>query len=117
MAASAFDKHRAQLEIHETMMGRSRGRLAVAERLVGVHLQAECAAVDLRRAQLDQVVERRLDVAGDERFHLHQVPIGIRVQLVEVEAGRFDHGAFLFRQVADVGTALAGSSGLRLQSG
>jgi len=28
MAASAFDKHRAQLEIHETMMGRSRGRLA-----------------------------------------------------------------------------------------
>jgi hypothetical protein len=30
MAASAFDKHRDQLEIHETMMGRSRGRLAVA---------------------------------------------------------------------------------------
>jgi hypothetical protein len=28
--ASAFDKHREQLEIHETMMGRSRGRLAVA---------------------------------------------------------------------------------------
>jgi hypothetical protein len=30
MAPSAFDKHRDQLEIHETMMGRSRGRLAVA---------------------------------------------------------------------------------------
>jgi len=30
MAPSAFDKHREQLEIHETMMGRSRGRLAVA---------------------------------------------------------------------------------------
>lgn len=28
--ASAFDKHRAQLELHETMMGQSRGRLAVA---------------------------------------------------------------------------------------
>ena len=27
---SAFDKHRKQLEIHETMMGSSRGRLAVA---------------------------------------------------------------------------------------
>jgi hypothetical protein len=30
MAPSALDKHREQLEIHETMMGRSRGRLAVA---------------------------------------------------------------------------------------
>jgi hypothetical protein len=30
MGASAFDKHREQLEIHETMMGRARGRLAVA---------------------------------------------------------------------------------------
>ena len=30
MPASALDKHRQQLEIHETMMGRSRGRLAVA---------------------------------------------------------------------------------------
>jgi hypothetical protein len=28
--ASAFDKHRQQLEMHETMMGASRGRLAVA---------------------------------------------------------------------------------------
>lgn len=27
---SAVDKHRDQLEIHETMMGASRGRLAVA---------------------------------------------------------------------------------------
>ncbi len=27
---SAFDKHRQQLEIHETMMGETRGRLAVA---------------------------------------------------------------------------------------
>lgn len=27
---SAFDKHREQLEIHETMMGETRGRLAVA---------------------------------------------------------------------------------------
>lgn len=27
---SALDKHRDQLEIHETMMGQSRGRLAVA---------------------------------------------------------------------------------------
>ena len=27
---SVFDKHRDQLEIHETMMGASRGRLAVA---------------------------------------------------------------------------------------
>ena len=27
---SAIDKHREQLEIHETMMGPSRGRLAVA---------------------------------------------------------------------------------------
>ena len=30
MATSVLDKHRHQLEIHETMMGRSRGRLAVA---------------------------------------------------------------------------------------
>jgi hypothetical protein len=30
MAGSVLDKHREQLEIHETMMGRSRGRLAVA---------------------------------------------------------------------------------------
>lgn len=30
MPASALDKHREQLEIHETMMGRARGRLAVA---------------------------------------------------------------------------------------
>ena len=30
MARSVLDKHREQLEIHETMMGRSRGRLAVA---------------------------------------------------------------------------------------
>jgi hypothetical protein len=30
MAISVLDKHRDQLEIHETMMGRSRGRLAVA---------------------------------------------------------------------------------------
>ena len=30
MATSVLDKHRDQLEIHETMMGRSRGRLAVA---------------------------------------------------------------------------------------
>ena len=30
MAPSVLDKHREQLEIHETMMGRSRGRLAVA---------------------------------------------------------------------------------------
>jgi hypothetical protein len=30
MAPSVLDKHRDQLEIHETMMGRSRGRLAVA---------------------------------------------------------------------------------------
>ena len=30
MATSVLDKHRQQLEIHETMMGRSRGRLAVA---------------------------------------------------------------------------------------
>lgn len=30
MTVSVFDKHRAQLEIHETMMGASRGRLAVA---------------------------------------------------------------------------------------
>lgn len=28
--ASAFDKHRQELEIHETMMGVPRGRLAVA---------------------------------------------------------------------------------------
>lgn len=28
--ASALDKHREGLEVHETMMGRSRGRLAVA---------------------------------------------------------------------------------------
>jgi hypothetical protein len=28
--ASAFDKHRDELELHETMMGVSRGRLAVA---------------------------------------------------------------------------------------
>jgi hypothetical protein len=27
---SAFEKHRDQLEIHETMMGEARGRLAVA---------------------------------------------------------------------------------------
>ena len=27
---SVFDKHREQLELHETMMGLSRGRLAVA---------------------------------------------------------------------------------------
>ena len=27
---SVFDKHREQLEIHETMMGPARGRLAVA---------------------------------------------------------------------------------------
>ena len=27
---SAFDKHRDQLEVHETMMGTARGRLAVA---------------------------------------------------------------------------------------
>ena len=27
---SAFDKHRDSLEVHETMMGSSRGRLAVA---------------------------------------------------------------------------------------
>jgi hypothetical protein len=27
---SVFDKHRDQLEVHETMMGSSRGRLAVA---------------------------------------------------------------------------------------
>ena len=27
---SVFDKHREQLELHETMMGASRGRLAVA---------------------------------------------------------------------------------------
>jgi hypothetical protein len=27
---SAFEKHRTQLEIHETMMGAARGRLAVA---------------------------------------------------------------------------------------
>jgi hypothetical protein len=27
---SAFSKHREQLEIHETMMGQARGRLAVA---------------------------------------------------------------------------------------
>ena len=27
---SAFEKHREQLELHETMMGSSRGRLAVA---------------------------------------------------------------------------------------
>jgi hypothetical protein len=27
---SIFDKHREQLELHETMMGASRGRLAVA---------------------------------------------------------------------------------------
>ena len=30
MPTSVLDKHRQQLEIHETMMGRSRGRLAVA---------------------------------------------------------------------------------------
>ena len=30
MPPSVLDKHREQLEIHETMMGRSRGRLAVA---------------------------------------------------------------------------------------
>jgi hypothetical protein len=30
MPPSVLDKHRDQLEIHETMMGRSRGRLAVA---------------------------------------------------------------------------------------
>ena len=30
MPTSVLDKHRDQLEIHETMMGRSRGRLAVA---------------------------------------------------------------------------------------
>ena len=30
MPRSVLDKHRDQLEIHETMMGRSRGRLAVA---------------------------------------------------------------------------------------
>lgn len=30
MAPSVLDKHREQLEIHETMMGRARGRLAVA---------------------------------------------------------------------------------------
>ena len=30
MTVSVFDKHRDQLEIHETMMGASRGRLAVA---------------------------------------------------------------------------------------
>lgn len=28
--SSAFDKHRRELEVHETMMGASRGRLAVA---------------------------------------------------------------------------------------
>ena len=28
--ASALEKHRKQLELHETMMGASRGRLAVA---------------------------------------------------------------------------------------
>jgi hypothetical protein len=28
--ASAFDKHRQELELHETMMGVSRGRVAVA---------------------------------------------------------------------------------------
>jgi hypothetical protein len=28
--ASAFDKHRQELEVHETMMGVSRGRVAVA---------------------------------------------------------------------------------------
>ena len=27
---SAFEKHRAELEVHETMMGSTRGRLAVA---------------------------------------------------------------------------------------
>ncbi len=30
MAKSAFSKHRDELEKHETMMGRDRGRLAVA---------------------------------------------------------------------------------------
>ena len=30
MAKSAFNKHRDELEKHETMMGRDRGRLAVA---------------------------------------------------------------------------------------
>jgi hypothetical protein len=30
MPPSVLDKHREQLEIHETMMGRTRGRLAVA---------------------------------------------------------------------------------------
>jgi malonyl CoA-acyl carrier protein transacylase len=30
MATSVLDKHRQQLELHETMMGHSRGRLAVA---------------------------------------------------------------------------------------
>ena len=30
MTVSAFDKHREALEVHETMMGTPRGRLAVA---------------------------------------------------------------------------------------
>ena len=34
---SAFSKHRDALEIHETMMGSTRGRVAVALALVGQH--------------------------------------------------------------------------------
>ena len=30
MSPSAFDKHRESLEVHETMMGSTRGRVAVA---------------------------------------------------------------------------------------
>ena len=48
---SAFDKHHDELERHETMMGQSRGRLAVALDLLGHHPRSLPSRVEIRPAQ------------------------------------------------------------------
>lgn len=71
--------------------GQSLGLFAVAQRFVGMHPDAEGAAVDLRGAQLDQMVDRAIDFAGDRMLQLKEVLERLRRELLNIQSLCFDH--------------------------
>ena len=65
--------------------------LAIIERFLHVHVDAEGAAVDLRRAQLEEVQEARLDHAFQIILERHDGFVGFRRRLAGIQSRL--HGA------------------------
>src|SRR6185503_6374113 len=73
------------------------GILAVAQRFVRMHADAERAAVDLRCAELDQVKQLAIDLRADDLFKQQQVLVSVRGELRQIHSQGFHHGSSLLR--------------------